>query len=241
MVKCMYKKIKYGFTLAEVLITLGVIGVVAAITIPNVVYQYKKSVIEKKLMRIYSNVSNALNRSISEYGDWSQTNVGTSDNLQGIIAKEYIAAYITGAKAYDNGIISRRKLGYSNALGIPHFDSGNKVLLPTGEILSVNWLYDPRTGITGYMIVVDLNGSKKPNALGRDIFFMVWALYNNKLIMNGDRQPNWLGVNYNDKENSYETIYNNCKVNGMNGQFDHCGALIQRNGWKIPDNYPKKF
>lgn len=36
---------KFGFTLAEVLITLGVIGIVAALTLPSVVanYQYHLS------------------------------------------------------------------------------------------------------------------------------------------------------------------------------------------------------
>lgn len=32
---------KYGFTLAEVLITLGIIGVVAALTIPTLMQNYK--------------------------------------------------------------------------------------------------------------------------------------------------------------------------------------------------------
>lgn len=36
------KKLKFAFTLAEVLITLGVIGVVAAITIPSIVQNQQK-------------------------------------------------------------------------------------------------------------------------------------------------------------------------------------------------------
>ncbi len=36
-------KAKVGFTLAEVLITLGIIGVVAAMTIPTLMTHYKKS------------------------------------------------------------------------------------------------------------------------------------------------------------------------------------------------------
>lgn len=31
-----------GFTLAEVLITLGIIGVIAALTLPNLITQYQK-------------------------------------------------------------------------------------------------------------------------------------------------------------------------------------------------------
>ncbi len=36
------KKLKFGFTLAEVLITVGIIGVVSAITIPMLVTNYQK-------------------------------------------------------------------------------------------------------------------------------------------------------------------------------------------------------
>ena len=37
-------KTKFGFTLAEVLITLGIIGVVAALTLPSLVTNYQKQV-----------------------------------------------------------------------------------------------------------------------------------------------------------------------------------------------------
>lgn len=39
-------KITNGFTLAEILITLGIIGVVAAITLPSIISNYKKQVIK---------------------------------------------------------------------------------------------------------------------------------------------------------------------------------------------------
>ena len=41
-----------GFTLAEVLITLGIIGVVAALTIPNLIAGYEKQVTISKLQKI---------------------------------------------------------------------------------------------------------------------------------------------------------------------------------------------
>ena len=37
-------KTKFGFTLAEVLITLGIIGVVAALTLPSLVTNYQKQI-----------------------------------------------------------------------------------------------------------------------------------------------------------------------------------------------------
>ena len=44
-------KAKFGFTLAEVLITLGIIGVVAAITIPNLIANQQKKAIVSQVMR----------------------------------------------------------------------------------------------------------------------------------------------------------------------------------------------
>ena len=48
---------KKAFTLAEVLITLGIIGIVAAMTIPNLMNNYtqkKHQHLEKSLCRIYT-------------------------------------------------------------------------------------------------------------------------------------------------------------------------------------------
>lgn len=47
-------KVKFGFTLAEVLITLGIIGIVAAMTIPTLISKNQKRVIEAKLKEDYS-------------------------------------------------------------------------------------------------------------------------------------------------------------------------------------------
>lgn len=53
---------KTGFTLAEVLITLGIIGIVAAMTIPNLISSYQKHVIETRLKEDYSIFTQAMRR-----------------------------------------------------------------------------------------------------------------------------------------------------------------------------------
>lgn len=45
---------KKGFTLAEVLITLGVIGIVAALTIPSLISNHNKSVTAARLSKAYN-------------------------------------------------------------------------------------------------------------------------------------------------------------------------------------------
>jgi prepilin-type N-terminal cleavage/methylation domain-containing protein len=51
---------KKAFTLAEVLITLGIIGVVAALTIPGLVASYQKKVTETKIKKFYSLIQQAV-------------------------------------------------------------------------------------------------------------------------------------------------------------------------------------
>ena len=55
-----YSTKKIAFTLAEVLITLGIIGVVAALTIPNLIADYKEKVLITQVKKAYSELDNAL-------------------------------------------------------------------------------------------------------------------------------------------------------------------------------------
>ena len=49
-----------GFTLAEVLITLGIIGVVAALTLPALIQKNNNKVVETRLMKFYSAINQAV-------------------------------------------------------------------------------------------------------------------------------------------------------------------------------------
>ena len=56
----MVNNAKNGFTLAEVLITLVIIGIVAALTIPSVINNYHKKQVGVKLKKFYSVMQQAL-------------------------------------------------------------------------------------------------------------------------------------------------------------------------------------
>lgn len=80
---CLFLKAKHvAFTLAEVLITLGIIGIVAAITIPALVSQYQKYVIRNQFKKTYSVLENSWNRVIADWGNqpecfyWEQNPYG---------------------------------------------------------------------------------------------------------------------------------------------------------------------
>ena len=59
---------KCAFTLAEVLITLGIIGVVAAITLPSVINDFRQKQLHTAFLRSSSMIQNALNQTANEYG-----------------------------------------------------------------------------------------------------------------------------------------------------------------------------
>ncbi len=67
---------KFGFTLAEVLITLGVIGIVAAMTIPTLVSNYQEKATIAKVKKFYSDMSHACKLAVVENGpinEWGLT------------------------------------------------------------------------------------------------------------------------------------------------------------------------
>jgi len=90
---------KVAFTLAEVLITLGIIGVVAAMTIPNLIQSFQKRIFAKNVKASYSILSQALRMSIQENGtpdgwDFGNTvSVNNMDNMKSIISEKFALTY----------------------------------------------------------------------------------------------------------------------------------------------------
>ncbi|MBE7709487.1 MAG: type II secretion system protein [Cyanobacteria bacterium SIG32] len=59
---------KFGFTLAEVLITLAIIGIVAAMTIPTLITEYKEKQTISQLLKVYATLSHAFKMAEAEHG-----------------------------------------------------------------------------------------------------------------------------------------------------------------------------
>ena len=71
-----------AFSLAEILITLGVIGIVTILTLPTIIDNYKKSIIETSVKKFYTTMNQAIILSERENGDrheWTRINK-TLDN-----------------------------------------------------------------------------------------------------------------------------------------------------------------
>ena len=175
---------KAAFTLAEVLITLGIIGVVAALTIPTLVKDYKGKVLANQLKKGYSTISQALLMMYNDTGE--QINYENYPNNKfAPVFKKYLGVQkyfdsqgITGS-GKDDFYVSKEYMNYNNtkAADASIFDEGQMIINDNMAIYIqnsqwYNWLF----------ITIDINGiNKKPNRWGHDLFtFQVES--NGKLI-----------------------------------------------------------
>ena len=230
-----------AFTLAEVLITLGIIGVVAALTLPLLIGNYKKKVIETRLQRFYSVANNALIASQAENESWDFWYFESQDTI--INTKQWYDKYL--AKYWKTVKVESIDDGYVLA----YFPDGSLVMIKSG----INYFYYPeakkfqKEHHTSY---------KRLQLYGKDIF--VFAFYpqdknnqhyykkgiqpfiSSKAVENEDGSFTWSGENYTLEDLYTDPVYG-CRQNNNIGGGALCTQLIFQNGWKIPENYPFKF
>ena len=164
-----------AFTLAEVLITLGIIGVVAAMTMPSLINSTQKQELVAQYKKVYSVLSQAY-LMISNDNGGSLEGVFTSNNDYIDVFSKYIKDVKT---CRTNEEVTRCYLDSFKYLSghVVNTDPGSTLTTPDGAILL--FLHDSNT-CTGTRelnkpidcgrIRVDVNGTKKPNTVGYDIF-----------------------------------------------------------------------
>ena len=233
-------RIKLGFTLAEVLITLGIIGVVAAMTLPTLISNARYKELETGLKRSYSLIAQALNMYQAETGErLLPENVGRhelkpilikymkvardcawgAENSQDTLYKACIPTNYSDTSK--NPKIYKNFNGSSNTIGMAYFDDGQFVLVDGSLILIEN------NGGERLFISVDVNGYlKSPNRLGQDLFMFQIDEKGNLLPMGVK------GTVYNE-ENSYCSF---ASTNNMNGAGCTYKALSDKDYFK---NLPK--
>lgn len=178
-----YKQ-KKAFTLAEVLITLAVIGVVAALTLPTLIKNYEKQVYVTNLKKAYAELSQVFKLYIADEGvtDLSQTSLFSTDNnytkLNEILNKYFKVADL----CYSSHALCRVvESNLDPAKGtFPTFDSNSSINTVDG--MAFQFSLDPfasckpncdnPSNMKGLCIHVDVdtNGIKPPNIRGRDFF-----------------------------------------------------------------------
>lgn len=158
-----------GFTLAEVLITLGIIGIVAALTMPALIANSKKTEYSSKLKKFYSVMNQAIlmsEQDNGEAGEWlkeggiegdikdedNNPDFGKNSDVIMKFVNQYLKPYI---KIVDIGKSNRTVNDGKDSDGEAYmvFADGSYVYMHNGNCIDFNY---------------DVNGPKAPNEYGRD-------------------------------------------------------------------------
>ena len=226
-----FKLNKKGFTLAETLITLAIIGVVAAITIPMIITKYQKQVTVEKLKKMYNNMNSIMQMAVNDNGDMSTWDFSEQGllNANSNFYKTYFEPYIKTIKRNRYYINNSSYTTYINNIhGNNLIQGASWQILPDGSSLCV--YKNPNLGEP--WLFTDITGPKRPNRLGKDIFMMDLDIEHNKVRFNCE--------SCNDSRiMSTSSGYYGCnKMNLSDYAGGNCGAKILKDGWKISDDYP---
>ena len=175
----MKPKVEYpiAFTIAEVLITLGIIGIVAAITLPALINNKRNKALETAFKKNYSAISQALNMYYAQNGERLTPEYPGSQQLKPILMKymnvlrdcgwgntDRTTACIPNYGDPEKNSKVYKNFNGTNPFTIAYFDDGQFILNDGSLILLEN--YQSRMYIS-----VDVNGYlKNPNRLGQDLF-----------------------------------------------------------------------
>lgn len=150
---------RLGFTLAEVLITLGIIGVVAAMTIPTLMNQTGQAEFKTGFKKIVSTLNQAITMNVAlESTDFSNLNSGTADgSVYEMFTTRMNVINTTSAKLADFG--TEMNAAAAGANYTLYFNDGMVINFPVTASACTT------AGQAGCTMIVDVNGPKKPNIL----------------------------------------------------------------------------
>lgn len=237
----LFPKKKLAFTLAEALITLGIIGIVAAMTIPALINKKQKAEIETQLKENYSIIQQSLKmaenddiaidsylaENIESVKSWFYTNLAPYMKYSHVCFNAEGCWQSMGPTKTLAGTVARYNqtnigVGYNivtiklnNGANVS-FDSYGTNDIKT--LLGRNCTYEDKA----LGIFIDVNGDRKPNIIGKDIYVAVWT----------DKGLLPAGI-----DETEATVDSNCSAtaNTINAGY-YCLLKVKNNGWKIPDD-----
>lgn len=224
---------KKAFTLAEVLITLGILGIVIAMTLPALVTNYQKKQFSAQLKKAYSTFSQALMMSQEfngpSYTWWTLEPSSTyEENLKYIELywKPYLNILQICEKMKDCGY---KITGYASVADLKNYKwYGQNNNIPGFIFGDGTYAYiRPYNGNSTadnpqklQLLSIDLNGPKNPNIIGIDVF---------QFMINTDK-----GVITGFGEGHF------CTIDMIDDVEDSrsCGSKVMSDGWEFAPDYP---
>ncbi len=179
---------RFGFSLAEVLITLGIIGVVAALTIPNLIQNNFEKHVVSKLKETQSILAQAFKLSEEEYGEveswelvaWNENSAAQVMNNLKPFLKIALDCGLddTNGKCIPSTYFSLN--GNKYHIDYKTSTSYYKISLLNGS--SIWWRAAAENDALIYLWI-DINGVKPPNTFGKDLFMFMYS--NGTIYPNG--------------------------------------------------------
>lgn len=215
-----------GFTLAEVLVTLGIIGVVSAMTIPTLIQNHQRKVYVTQLHKIYNELQQAaiLYQTERNAINLKEAGLTSADALDSFVKSTFKVIQDCGETSTPcmapNSEYKKINGQAADGTSLAYF-----VTIASGASLG----YDTSTAAAlGYdnivaIFDVDINGAKGPNIAGRDLFVM--ALYNNGAIDD-------IGPSAPLSKDERETLFTS-KCKAADGSWYGCFGKILNDNWEM--------
>lgn len=231
-----------GFTLAEILITLAIIGVVATMTIPTLIANYQKEQVVSEYKKAYSEISQALKMAevtngASETWTWSSTiNLALTQKF----ADTYLYPNLKILKKCahtDNSCWANPALSLDNTssyINVATAGKPNALSAITASGYSILFWAGGNPWYNHVWIWVDIDGPKKGEGkLGKDIFGGMCLV----LGETGTKKGIVTSSLTRDELKNHTTHGCNKNISGKTGGY-YCGDLIIKDGWEISNDYP---
>ena len=167
----------FAFTLAETLIVMGIIGVVAALTIPNLSSSTADKEKVAKVKKIYSNINDAMGRAEAVYGpveEWFQND--TTETAQSTRFGERVSEFMKVSKTcgtsskgcFTSGAVKNGISGTADSMEAG--SSFYKIITADGTAISFRYA-NVNSNDKRLVIHVDIDGAQKGSyTLGKDVF-----------------------------------------------------------------------
>ncbi len=224
---------KHSFTLAEVLITLVIIGIIAAITVPMIMANHKKTEYSARLKKFYSQMNNAVKLAETEWGiptyEWDYT----------LDSKTFFEQYLS---KYVNCEIKEVNDGDESSFGWgKEFSFSHACYLNDGTFFAFeSSSYSETSKMMTFLY--DLNGWKKPNKEGADEFYFSIGLAGPADgLFESNLCHGFSPIGLDECQDisgggDREYLKRNCKSNVWS-----CSALLFLDGWEFKDDYPYRL
>ena len=159
---------KFAFTLTEVLVTMGIIGVISALTVPTLMNNYQRKAYSVQLRKITTEIGSAADMLITEEGKSRFSATSEFANLDLFVTRR-LKTTKTCASTDVAKCFASENYGSINGNTTEAFAcAGNSYVLASSAAICMT-----KSG-TSVKVNIDINGQEGPNIGGRDMFvFMI--------------------------------------------------------------------